>query len=276
MRRRIWAVYGAVISLGFAAIAGASAAKTNWTAQGHYYETCACKVSCPCATNQFLPNADQCDAVMLFDLDKASVGKVKLDGARLAIVARFPKNKLVMESFSKGELDHFAVYIDDKLTDAQRAVVPQLMDGMFGKMDIKGAQAPAFVPIAFTREGDMAKTDIGKGMLTADLENIKVGETKHGAKITPQYIEMHGVVPFPWMGTVTQAKSKSFHYVDGKIKWDYKDRNAYFGTFTAKGALEAAPPASMAAAPAKPAMPATAAAPAKPAMPAKPAAPMMK
>ena len=262
MTKRMWAVCGIVLPLAFAGFVASAAAgaKTNWSATGHYYETCACKVSCPCATNQFLPNADQCDAVMLFDLDKASVGKVKLDGARLAIVARFPKNKLVMESFGKGELDHFAVYIDDKLSPEQRAVVPQLMDGMFGKMEIKGAQPPAFVPITFTRDGDSAKADVGKGMLTADLENIKVGETKHGAKVMPSYIEMHGVVPFPWMGKVTQAKSKSFHYVDGKIKWDYKERNAYFGEFTAKGALEAAPAA--AAAPAAPAA-------AKPAAPAK-------
>lgn len=237
MGKRTWFVGAMLLSLAFAAIA-AAAGKTPWKAEGQYYETCACKVSCPCATNHFMPNADQCDAVMLFDLDKASVGKTKLDGARFAVVARFPKNKKVLESFGKGELDHFAIYIDDKLTDEQRAAMPQLLEGLFGKMEIKGAKAPAFVPITFSREGDIAKSDIGKGMLTVEMENIKIGETKHGAKVTPRYITMNGVVPFPWMGDVTQGKSKSFRYVDGKIKWDYKDRNAYFADFSTKGTLE--------------------------------------
>lgn len=242
MWKRCWLLAAVVLPMTFATLASA-AGKTPWTASGHYYETCACKVSCPCATNHFMPNADQCDAVMLFDFDKASVGKTKLDGMRFAVVARFPKNKKVLESFGKGELDHFAVYIDDKLTPEQRAAVPQFMEGLLGKMEIKGAKAPSFVPITFTREGDIAKADIGKGMLTAEMENIKIGETKHGAKITPKYITMDGVVPFPWMGQVTQAKSKSFRYVDGKIKWDYKDRNSFFGEFKTKGALEPVAPA---------------------------------
>ena len=51
----------------------------------------------------------------------------------------------------------------------------------------------------------------------------------------PKHITMDGVVPFPWMGKVTQGKSKTFHYADGATKWDYKDRNAFFGEFTTKG-----------------------------------------
>jgi len=42
------------------------------------------------------------------------------------------------------------------------------------------------------------------------------------------------------MGKVTQGKSKLFHYADGAIKWDYKDRNAFFGEFTTKGTIETA------------------------------------
>jgi hypothetical protein len=73
---------------------------------------------------------------------------------------------------------------------------------------------------------------------------------------------------------VTQAKSKSFHYVDGKLKWDYKDRNAYFGVFTAKGALQPAPAAPAGAAAAAPAAKPAAAMPGavKPAAAAMPAA----
>jgi hypothetical protein len=231
-------LFGVALSLSLAGGAMAKAGKgTAFEAKGHYIETCGCAVSCPCATNEFLPTEGHCDAVMTFHLDKASVGKTKLDGLSFAVVLKSPKNRKILEAFSKGEMDHFAIYLDDKATDEQKAALPQLLEGMFGKMEIKGAKAPAFVPISITSDGETAKIDIANGKLTADLENIKVGETKQGAKTVAKHIKLDGVVPFPWISNTTQGKSKSFHYVEGPVKWDYKDRNAFFGDFTNKGTI---------------------------------------
>jgi hypothetical protein len=36
---------------------------------------------------------------------------------------------------------------------------------------------------------------------------------------------------------VTQGYSKSFRYADLGVKWDYENRNAFFGTFAAKGVV---------------------------------------
>ena len=47
------------------------------------------------------------------------------------------------------------------------------------------------------------------------------------------------VAPFPFIHHVTQGYSKSFHYQDLGASWDYEKRNAFFGTFTARGVLPA-------------------------------------
>lgn len=237
MTKRFWMVFGLVLPLAFAAIAAAGG-KTAWSAKGQYYETCNCKVSCPCATGQFLPHEGYCDAFMGFHFDKASVGKTKLDGLNVAIAAKFPKNRKVMDAFMKGELDHFAVYLDASANDAQRAAFPQLLAGLFGNMQIKNAKAPAFVPVTVKVDGDTVAIDAGGGKLTANITNIKTGETKTGGKTLAQRISLAGAGPFPWVPTVTQGKSQSFHYADGNTKWDWKERNAFFGEFSTKGALE--------------------------------------
>ncbi len=209
-------------------------------AKGRYYETCACAVSCPCGTNEFLPTEGHCDAVMTFHLDYAFVGKTKMDGLNFAVVLKSPKNQKILDAMSRGDMDHFAIYLDDKASPAQRAAFPQLIAGMFGKMDMKNAKPPAFASIKLTANSDSARIEIGDGKLVADLVNIKIGETKHGRKSVAKRIKLDGVVPFPWVTDVTQGKSNAFHYADGETQWDYKDRNAYFGAFSTRGTLVAA------------------------------------
>src|SRR5262249_26620631 len=112
--------------------------------------------------------------------------------------------------------------------------------GLFGSKEIKGARPPQFVPISLISDGETAQIDIANGKLRADIVNIKAGETKVGGKIVPKRIVMEGVAPFPWMGKVTQGRSKRFHCAEGMIKWDYKDKNAFFGEFATKGSFELA------------------------------------
>jgi hypothetical protein len=234
----------AIASLLFSTLvfAKGEAAGTKVDVKGHYYETCACKVSCPCATGMFTPTESHCDAVSFFHLDKAMVGKTKLDGLNIALVFKTPANQIVLDAFKKGEMDHFALYLDDKATDEQKKALPVLMEALFGKDTPKGAKPPAFVPITLTSDGETAKFSAGD-KLSAEIINIKIGETKDGGKITPKHITLDGAVPFPWMGKVTQGKSASFHYADGATKWDYKDRNAYFGEFAHKATVAEAPAA---------------------------------
>src|SRR5215471_10824619 len=182
MKRTIGMMAAAVVGL-VSAGAFAKAGKTNWEAKGKYYETCGCAVSCPCGTGEFLPTEAHCDAIMIVHLDKASYGKTKLDGLNVAVVLRSPKSQKVLEAFTKGEMDHFAIYLDDKANDEQKAAMGPFLEALFGKMEIKGAKAPAFVPIKLDVNGDEAKFDISNGKLTGDIVNLALpGETKEGKK----------------------------------------------------------------------------------------------
>jgi hypothetical protein len=240
MKRTMGIVAVAVMAL-VGTNAFAKAGKTAWSAQGKYYETCGCKVSCPCGTGEFLPTEPHCDAIMIFHFDKAAYGKTKLDGLNVAAVLRSPKSQKVLEAFMKGEMDHFAVYLDDKATDEQKAAIGPFLDALLGKMEIKGAKAPAFVPIKLDVNGDEAKFDINNGKLTGDIVNLALpGETKEGKKSPVKRYKIEGAAPFPFMPSVTQGKSKTFHYADGPVKWDYTDRNAFFSEFNTKGQAEAA------------------------------------
>src|SRR5260221_169929 len=82
------AATAAVLVLGLARFAAtdttAPGAAPSYDIQGKYYETCACSVSCPCASNATLPTEGHCDAISLVHIDKGTIGDTKLDGLNVA------------------------------------------------------------------------------------------------------------------------------------------------------------------------------------------------
>ena len=217
-----------------------------YTLKGNYYESCACAVSCPCAANKTLPTEGHCDAVSLFHIATGTVGSAKLDGLNMAIVLRSPKGQKVQDSFEKGEMDLFTLYLDDKATPAQREALNSVMPALFGTKEMKGSRPPQWVPMSLDVQGDVAKFTISGGeKLAFEIENVSVGDvTKLDAKASPtsHRIELTNSAPFPWVRSLTQGLSKSFHYADLGTSWDYKDRNAFFGVIAASGGLPAAKP----------------------------------
>jgi hypothetical protein len=239
---------GLVLAMTWCAQAAAQKG-TAWDIKGSYYETCACKVSCPCAA-MMKPTEPHCDAFMVFHIEKGKVGKTKLDGINMVGVLRSPKDAVVFEAFKKHEVDLLAFYLDDKATDEQKQALGSIMPELFGKDEIKGSKPPQWVPITLEVSGDIAKLTAAGGKLAMETENLDVGgETKEGTAAKDpkkvRRIKLTNTAPFPWIGDVTQGRSKSFHYDDLGTKWDYSGRNAYFAEFTAKGtvAVAAATPA---------------------------------
>lgn len=224
-----------------AGMAGADAGKpVTYSLQGKYYETCACMVSCPCPSNATLPTGgEHCDAISLFHVDKGMVNQTKIDGINFAIVLRSPKGAKVLDSFEKGEMDLFTLYFDDKANDAQKQALGMVMPALFGTKEIKGSKPPQWAPMSLTVDGDTAKFNIDGGKkLAFEIQNIKLpGKTKEGAPMKPgsDRIELTNTAPFPWVGHITQGIGSKFHYDDLGSKWDYEGRNAFFGTFDAKG-----------------------------------------
>lgn len=233
------------IAFATAALAGdpapAPAAKaTTYSVTGKYYETCACQVSCPCASNAILPTGgDHCDAISLFHIDKGMVGVTKMDGLNLGVVLRSPKGVKVQDSLEKGEMDLFTLYLDDKANAQQKDAMNILLPALFGTKEIKGSKPPQWLPMMLEASDDTAKFTIDGGTkLSFDIENIKVGaKTKLDAAKAGNgnRIELTNSAPFPFVSHITQGIAKKFHYDDLGTKWDYEGRNAFFGQMMAKG-----------------------------------------
>jgi len=223
-----------------AAPAPQKGADNAYSIRGRYYETCACAVSCPCASN-LKPTEAHCDAVMVFNIAQGNVGATTLNGLKLVGVIRSPEGAVVNEAMAKGELDLMTFYLDDKASPAQREAIGKLMPALFGEGQPKGFKPPQFVPIKFEVQGDAAKLDAG-GKVAFEIENLSTGaDTKLAAKGKPvakKRVTLTNTAPFPWISAVTQGRSKSFDYDDLGTRWHYEGRNAFYASFSSTGTVK--------------------------------------
>ncbi len=246
MRVQGLCVMGVATALTLAGGARSATTETGpaYDIQGRYYDTCACHVSCSCGANVTLPTEGHCDGIVLLHIDAGSVGAVGMGGLSLAIVLRSPGGKKVADALDTGDMDHLTVYIDDRATPEQRHVMPSLLMGLLGTKEVKGFKPPQFAPMTLSHDGDSARFQIAGGAkLSFDIENIDVEKARPGvAHSEGKRITLTNVAPFPWIKNVTQGYSKLFKYSDYGVNWEYKDRNAFFGTFATRGTSPAAPP----------------------------------
>ncbi len=240
---------GAFVFLGFGAwgiltvatlrASAPPAKQTSYDVQGKYYDTCACPVSCSCGANVTLPVEGHCDGVILLHIEKGTVGKVSMDGLNIAVVERTPKGVKVVDAFLiKGDMDLLTVYLDDRASPHQKEAMPILLAGLLGTKKIKGFRPPQWALMSLQMEGDVARFKIGDGTkLSFEIENVDLDKVRPGVpKSEPsKRITLTNVAPFPFIHNVTQGYSKSFHYHDLGASWDYEKRNAFFGSFTARG-----------------------------------------
>ena len=242
-KRLAWMFVALVCAAG---VSAAAADAPTYALQGQYYESCACKVSCPCAANRTLPTEGHCDAVSLFHIEKGNVGATKLDGLNMALVLRSPQGKKTLDALTEGEMDLFTLYFDEKASPEQRDALGSAIPALFGTGEVKGSRPPQWVPMSLDVQGDVAKFAIAGGeKLAFEIENVSVGaKTKTGnpRSSTSNRIVLTNSAPVPWVHTLTQGFSKKFHYADLGTSWDYADRNAFFGIVDAKGSLPAATP----------------------------------
>jgi hypothetical protein len=181
--------------------------------------------------------------VILLHIERGRVGKVSMDGLNIAVVERTPKGVKVVDAFLiKGDMDLLTVYLDDRATPRQKEAMPILLAGLLGTKQIKGFRPPQWALMSLHKEGDVARFKIGDGAkLSFEIENVDLDKVKPGVpKSEPsKRITLTNVAPFPFIHNVTQGYSKSFHYHDLGASWDYEERNAFFGSFTARGVVPA-------------------------------------
>ncbi|HTO87149.1 MAG TPA: DUF1326 domain-containing protein [Thermoanaerobaculia bacterium] len=234
----------AVAALGAAAVS-VGADRTRYEMKGKYYDTCACAVSCSCGANVSVPTEGHCDGVVLIHIDKGRVGDVSLDGLNFAIVLKTPQGEKTGDAFDlKGELDLLTLYLDDRATPAQRQAMPRLLAGLLGTREMKGFRPPQWAPMHLDVTGDVARFDIAQSKLSFEIENIDLNKVLPNVPRSDpgNRIGLTNAAPFPWIHEVTQGHSVSFHYDDLGVKWDYKNRNAFFGEASAQGSVPEAPP----------------------------------
>jgi len=164
-----------------------------------------------------------------------------MDGLNIAFVERTPKGMKVGDAFQiKGVMDLLTVYLDDKASPQQREAIPKLLAGLMGTKQIKGFRPPQWAPMSLLVEGDVARFKIGDGKkLSFVIENVDLDKVKPNVPESEpsKRISLTNVAPFPFIHNVTQGYSKTFHYADLGAEWDYEQRNAFFGTFAAKGVV---------------------------------------
>src|SRR6185436_5767387 len=196
----------------------------------------------PCAANKTLPTEGHCDAGMVFHIEKGAVDGVALDGLNWVMVIKSPQGKTVKDSMAKDELELASVYLDEKADEKQRAAFGKLLPALFGPKQMKNQKPPVFTAMKYEAKGDEMTFEI-PGKMTMDVENIDVGtDTKHARKTAPGHtnrILLTNTAPFPFVTDTTQGFSKKFTYEDYGVKWDYKERNSFFGRISAKGKLAA-------------------------------------
>ncbi len=94
---------------------------TDWSIQGEELANCNCNYGCPC---QFgvLPTTGNCEAVVVFDIEKGHYGDTQLDGLRAAGVYYWPGP--IHEGGGQMQL-----IIDERADADQRAALEAIMSG---------------------------------------------------------------------------------------------------------------------------------------------------
>ncbi len=155
-----------------------------------------------------------------------------MDSLEIALVGSIP-NKKTGWSF-------ITFYLDDRATPQQKKAMPQLLAGLFGAKSRNATKPPQWVPMNLQVQGDTAKFEIASGhKLSFEIENVNLDKTSPGVPRSDpgNRITVTNAGPYPWVKNMTQGYSKSFHYSDLGVQWDYKERNAFFGRVKASGTV---------------------------------------
>jgi hypothetical protein len=219
-----------VTVLGFAGVGCAGAgpsdppkpmakAKAPYILKGDQVEGCECESVCPCVFAHDVTFAD-CRGTLAWHIREGKYGSTDLGGISFAIVLT-KSGKNVPKTMGTWE---GVIYVSSSATPDQKAGVVDFLSTNWGKafskIDVRSE------PIDFKAEGEKYEVRIGKvAMLkTAPLAGA-------GGKAPTIEHATFSLIPVLHCATTTENT-----YDDGKgTKWDFKDRNSFFGPFDYRG-----------------------------------------
>lgn len=194
---------------------------TDWTLNGHYFETCNCAAACPCV---FLspPTEGDCTVLVAWHIDRGHYGETSLDGLNVALAVYAPGH--MMESKWKA-----AAYFDEKADESQNEALhaifsgkagghPEVLASFIGEM--VGAKN---VPMHFESDGKTSSLSI-PGVAEAEIERIE-GQGGH-----PVTIENHPLCIAPGE-PATVARSKQLRLEDFGWNWTLSGRTGFSSPF---------------------------------------------
>ena len=196
--------------------------------EGRLLEVCTCNVLCPCWVGEN-PDYKTCDTTIAWGIEKGTIEGVDVSGLTLAVSAHIPNNILEPKSWTA------AVFVDDKSSDEQQAVLLKLFTGQLGGAvaDLAGligeVVAVERVPITFSVQGGNGRLALGD-LVEADMAPF-VGAT---GKPTTLAETVFSTIP----GSPAYAgKATSFtvNVPQHQMQWEYNGRNAILGDFRMEG-----------------------------------------
>jgi len=135
--------------------------------EGRLLEVCTCNVLCPCWVGEN-PDYKTCDTTIAWGIETGTIEGVDVSGLTLAVSAHIPNNILEPKSWTA------AVFVDDKSSDEQQAVLLKLFTGQLGGAvaDLAGligeVVAVERVPITFSVQGGNGRLALGD-LVEADM-----------------------------------------------------------------------------------------------------------
>ncbi len=96
-----------------------------WTLKGTWYESCSCKLFCPCNLGPATPDQGWCSGLLAFAVESGSSNGVDLGGVRLALHAELPGDFF-------GGIDKALLYLDEGCSDGQRTELEAIFTGTRG------------------------------------------------------------------------------------------------------------------------------------------------
>lgn len=141
-----------------------------WTLKGTWYESCSCKIVCPCNLGPAEPDQGWCSALLGFSIESGEANGVDLGGTTLAFHAELPGDFM-------GGIDKARLYLDEGASEEQRRELEAIFLGQRGGVwEGVAGMIGEFLPSTTTRVevsgGDNPNVRVD-GIADISLERVK-------------------------------------------------------------------------------------------------------
>jgi len=189
-------------------------AKAPYVLKGDQVEGCECTSVCPCIFANDVPFGD-CRGFVVWHVREGHYGPTDLGGTTFA-VALTKSGKNVPKTMGTWE---GVIYVGSNASADQKAGIVDFLSTNYGKAFAKvDVRSEA---IDFKKDGNKYEVRIGK------VGELKTAPLKGADGKVPTI--QHAV--FGFTPVIHCAISTENTYNDAGVKWDFKDRNSFFGPF---------------------------------------------